>query len=91
MDHVTLLIGSIDTSVKVWDAITGACLRTYAGHVEAVTGISVTDDDTTFVTSSADRTVKVWMLTTVPPVKPSVALDEAPEMNDCMCRGLDPD
>ena len=92
IDEVTLLTGSFDTTVKVWDALTGKCLRTYSGHTAGVTGVSVTDDDTTFVTSSADRSVKIWVLTSVPGEQQSSrSLDDILDINDGLCRGLDPE
>ena len=69
VDRVTVLTGSVDSHVRVWDAISTTCLRTYVDHTKRVTDISVAYDDFTFITSSADRTIKMWVITSVPKKK----------------------
>ena len=92
VDEVTLLTGSIDTTLKLWDALRGVCLRTYWGHSSIVTGVSVTDDDRTFVTSSVDRTINVWVLTVLPAeIDPHKTIDNAFDTNDGCCRGYEPE
>jgi WD40 repeat protein len=72
VDRVTILSGSTDTHVKVWDAVSGICLRTYSDHSDYVTSLSVADDDHTFLATSADLTVKIWVITSVPNYAPGV-------------------
>ena len=69
-DPTTFLSGSKDNDVKVWDALSGVCLRTYQGHTNDVTDIDVADDEHTFITASVDRTVKLWVITSVLPEMP---------------------
>ena len=43
---------------------TGECRQTLAGHTDAVLSVAVSSDGTTAVSGSADKTVRVWDLTT---------------------------
>jgi WD40 repeat protein len=71
LDEVTILTGSADTNIMAWDALSGMCLRTYSDHSSAVTSITVADDNKTFMSASADQTVKIWVVTSVLPLTPS--------------------
>jgi WD40 repeat protein len=55
-----LASGSVDNSVKLWDAATGKELLTLAGHQARVTGVAFSPDGKRLATSSGDRTVRVW-------------------------------
>lgn len=66
VDDITILTGSEDRSVKVWDVISGVCLRSYVNHTDFVSSISIADDGHTFLTASGDRTVKMWVLSSLP-------------------------
>jgi WD40 repeat protein len=57
---------------KFGDAVSGICLRTYSDHSDYVTSLSVADDDHTFLATSADLTVKIWVITSVPNYAPGV-------------------
>jgi WD40 repeat protein len=54
-------------TVKVWNAATGAEVKSIAAHKEAVVGLGLSADGTRLVTASADKSVKVWSL--APPMK----------------------
>jgi WD40 repeat protein len=90
VDQVTILSGSSDKLVKLWDAVSGGCLRTYADHNDFVASISVANDDQTFLTASADRTVKIWVITTVSSQKPEESLDYILDTSEGMCAGIQP-
>lgn len=49
-----------DMIVKVRDALTGANLLTYSGHLRAVYTVNWSPDGTRIVSSSADATAQVW-------------------------------
>jgi len=51
-----------DNSIRLWDAVTGKELRRYAGPTDSVLGLAVAPDGRTFVSASADKTVRVWEL-----------------------------
>ena len=92
IDAVTFLTGSADYSIRAWDAVSGICLRTYIDHKGPVSSISMSDDEHTFLTASADRTVKIWVLTAVPRKNPEEQLDSIlDDVNDGLCRGFDPE
>lgn len=56
----SLLSGSADGDVRLWDVPARRCLRRLVGHSAAVKGISVTPDGEACVTCSTDCTVKLW-------------------------------
>jgi hypothetical protein len=56
------LSGSTDGTLKLWEISSGLCLRTFAGHGEAVTSVSMSADGRFALSSSADRTMRVWIL-----------------------------
>lgn len=66
VDPSRILTGSHDCGVKLWDVLSGVSLRTYEDHQNYVSDIAVADDEHTFLTASADRTVKMWVTTSVP-------------------------
>lgn len=57
----TLLTGSFDGSVRMWDRTSGACTRVLAGHTGAVTGLAWDEASGRVVSCSADGTVRLWL------------------------------
>jgi WD40 repeat protein len=55
-----LASGSLDKTVRIWDAQTGAELTCLRGHTHEVTSVSFSPDGHRLVTGSGDRTVRVW-------------------------------
>jgi WD40 repeat protein len=55
-----IVSGSRDRTVKVWDAQSGALLRSLKGHTDFVSAVAVSPDGRFIVSGSWDRTVKVW-------------------------------
>ena len=55
-----IVSGSLDRTVKVWDAHDGRLLRSLAGHTDRVTAVALSPDGRTIVSGADDRTVKVW-------------------------------
>ncbi len=49
-----------DGKARIWDARTGALVRIFAGHTDALTGVEFSADGSRIVTSSRDRDARVW-------------------------------
>jgi WD40 repeat protein len=60
----TVVSGSSDKTLKVWDLATGHCLATFKGHTGWIRGVAVTLDGKTVVSCAEDNTLKVWDLAT---------------------------
>ena len=63
-DGGTIISGSWDHTLRIWDNRTGACRRILSGHAGFVEGVAVTPDGATAVSGSDDHTLKVWDLVT---------------------------
>ena len=63
-DARTLVTGSEDTAVRVWDGATGQLLRTLKGHARGVRAVALSGDGQTVVSGSSDTTIRVVDATT---------------------------
>lgn len=59
-DGKTLVIGSDDGMIRLWDLDAEEQSPPFAAHQKAICAIAFGPDSDTFVTSSADQTIKVW-------------------------------
>lgn len=55
-----LATASFDTSVRLWDADTGECLRVLSRHTEAVYTVAFNPTGTHIATGSPDHTINIW-------------------------------
>jgi F-box/WD-40 domain protein MET30 len=53
-----MITGSLDNNVRLWDVMTGRCLKTFFGHVEGIWALA--GDTLRVVSGGEDRMVKVW-------------------------------
>jgi WD40 repeat protein len=63
-DGQTVVSGSSDSTIKLWNLNTGQEIHTLAGHLQGVTSIAISPDGQTLASGSKDRTIKVWNLST---------------------------
>lgn len=58
--HV-FLSGGNDNCIRLWDFYhERACLQDYKGHSKAINSLNFTNDGSSFISSSFDKTVKLW-------------------------------
>ncbi|MBW4679893.1 MAG: serine/threonine protein kinase [Microcoleus vaginatus WJT46-NPBG5] len=63
-DGQTLVSGSVDKTVKIWNLPAGKLLHTLTGHTNEVWSVAISPDGKTLASSSGDKTVKLWDLGT---------------------------
>lgn len=75
-DGKTVVSGSTDQSVRIWDATTGQQRAQLSGHVGAVHSVCLSPDESLIVSSGADRTVRLWDAVGGKPLKQLAVLSE---------------
>ncbi|MDD4446482.1 MAG: TIR domain-containing protein [Methanothrix sp.] len=63
-DGRTIISGSDDGTLKIWDMATGKCRATLEGHADYVRAVAVTPDGRTVISGSSDKTLKIWNMAT---------------------------
>ena len=61
-DGQTLVSGSGDQTIKLWNLPTGELRRTLAGHSGTVWSVTLSPDGQTLASGSSDNTIKIWKL-----------------------------
>lgn len=51
--------------IKIWDAYTGAILRTLEGHTEGISDVAWSSDGLYVASASDDKSVRLWSLEAV--------------------------
>ncbi len=59
-DGRTIVSGSGDNTIKIWDLATGRLKATLTGHSYSVYSVAISPDGSTLVSGSYDNTIKVW-------------------------------
>ena len=55
-----IVSGSGDKTIKIWDAVTGECLKTLEGHSSLVSSVAFSSDSKLIVSGGYDKIVKIW-------------------------------
>jgi WD40 repeat protein len=63
-DGKTLVSGSADSTIKIWDMETGQVLRTLTGHTGYVNALDISPNGQMLVSGDADGNLRVWNLKT---------------------------
>jgi WD40 repeat protein/transcriptional regulator with XRE-family HTH domain len=63
-DGETVLTGSTDRTLKLWDIATGNCQQTLVGHTGGVRSVTFSPDGKIIASGSIDRTIKLWQTET---------------------------
>jgi len=63
-DGQTLVSGSEDQTIKIWNLTTGQLSRTLSGHSDTVRSLALSQDGKILASGSGDRTIKLWDLQT---------------------------
>ncbi len=63
-DGKTLVSGSQDGTIKLWNVETGEEIRTLQGHDDYVRSVNFSPDGKTLVSGSGDNTIKLWNVET---------------------------
>src|SRR5262245_54154533 len=60
-DGTHLLSGSVDATLKLWEAATGRLIRTFEGHSDTISSVAFSPDGARLLSGSiADRAPKLW-------------------------------
>ena len=63
-DGTSIISGSGDKTVKLWDVQTGGVVNTFCGHKRGVRSVSISADSATIGSASGDNTIRLWNVQT---------------------------
>ena len=59
-DGMSLVSGSHDKTVKLWDVQTGGTVKTFHGHTDRIVSVSISTDNSMIASGSWDMTFRLW-------------------------------
>ncbi|MEB3827738.1 serine/threonine-protein kinase [Phormidium sp. CCY1219] len=59
-DGRTIVSGSVDKTVKIWDRVTGEVRHSLSGHSQEIWSVAIAPDGNTIASASGDGTIKLW-------------------------------
>jgi len=63
-DGKYIISGSSDSTIKLWEAVTGQEIRTFKGHSREITSVGFSPDKKYIISGSSDAAIKLWEVTT---------------------------
>ena len=63
-DGKHIVSGSLDNTVRIWNAQSGTCIHTLTGHTSGIHSVSWSHDSSMIASGSDDKTIKIWSATT---------------------------
>jgi WD40 repeat protein len=63
-DGMSLVSGSCDKTLKLWDIQTGGIIKTFHGHSHRVLSVSISCNYATIASGSDDNTIRLWDIQT---------------------------
>ncbi len=61
-DRCTLVSGSLDDRILIWDLTTGNCIGALAGHSNSVNSLAFSADGRKLISASDDDSIKIWLV-----------------------------
>ena len=59
-DGQSILSGSKDKTIKLWDKGSGKMLKSFEGHSNSVNSVAFSPDGQSILSGSSDKTIKLW-------------------------------
>jgi serine/threonine protein kinase len=61
-DNQTLISGSMDDTIRIWNLQSGELLNTITGHTKVINCLAISPDGQTLVSGSDDHSIRFWNL-----------------------------
>ncbi|KAM3434215.1 hypothetical protein MY4824_005554 [Beauveria thailandica] len=78
-----LVSAGADRTIRVWDVITGYCVKTLQGHGDWVRSVCSSEDGRFLLSSSSDRTARLWDIDARGPAAALTLIGHENAVNTC--------